>query len=76
MLPAAVHVRLLCVRARALRAQRRLHVLTQLPVLRSSFILNLVLPLDREEPEHTVHLRHYANESHDGQRLQNELQEM
>ena len=51
-------------------------MLTQLPVLRSSFILNLVLPLDREEPEHTVHLRHYANESHDGQRLQNELQEM
>jgi xanthine/uracil permease len=27
-----------------------------------SFILNLVLPMDRDEPDETVHLHHYADE--------------
>ncbi len=33
-----------------------------------AFILNLVLPEDRDEPDATMHLVHYADQSVDGQR--------
>jgi hypothetical protein len=34
-----------------------------------AFIMNAILPLDREEPDETVHMHHYAEEEHAGEQM-------